>query len=63
LCRIKRVLEVGLAKKWKQIYWPKEDECSSTAQGGNEVNRTVNVGDMQGSFYVLLLGQRKREQQ
>ena len=50
------MLEVGLAKKWKQIYWPKEDECSSTAEGGNDVNRTVNVGDMQGSFYVLLLG-------
>jgi hypothetical protein len=53
---IKVMLESGLVKKWKSQFWPQKDKCSATAYGGVVSNRTVSIGDMQGSFYLLLLG-------
>ena len=54
--RINKMLSVGLIKYWKQLYWPNNDECSMS--GSTEMNVVmVNLMDMQGSFYVLLLGQ------
>ena len=46
----------GLIKKWKQVYWPAEDECSSTARGGQGTSQIVSVSDMQGSFIILFMG-------
>ena len=46
----------GLIQKWKQDYWPKKDKCSSTAYGGSGETRTVSLTDMQGSFFILGMG-------
>ena len=55
LCRIDRILEAGLIKHWKQYFWPSDDECA--LGGGTEMNVVrVYINDMQGAFYVLLLG-------
>ncbi|CAG0900474.1 unnamed protein product, partial [Darwinula stevensoni] len=53
---INRMLEIGLTEKWKQMYWPRDDECSTTALGGGDATRTVSIRDMQGSFYILAIG-------
>ena len=50
------MLESGLVKKWKTKFWPQKDKCSASAYGGVVSNRTVSIGDMQGSFYLLLMG-------
>merc|ERR1712154_382300 len=53
--RIDRILEAGLIKHWKQYFWPSDDECA--LGGGTEMNVVrVYINDMQGAFYVLLLG-------
>ena len=45
----------GLIQKWFQQYLPKKDKCWST--GLAEVkNHTVNINDMQGSFFILMIG-------
>ena len=49
------MLQSGLVKMWKSDYWPKKDRCSSTLAVA-AVNRTVKIGDMQGSFYLLMMG-------
>lgn len=51
------MLQTGLIKKWKSRYWPQKDKCSSTSGlVGSDSNRTVKLGDMQGSFYLLFFG-------
>lgn len=46
---------VGLIEKWMMEYLPKRDKCWKNKQ--TEVtNHTVNLDDMQGSFFVLFLG-------
>lgn len=51
------MLQTGLIKKWKSRYWPQKDKCSSTSGlAGVDSSRTVKLGDMQGSFYLLFLG-------
>ena len=49
-------MEAGLIQKWKQVYWPSDDECSMVNRGGQSTTVIVNVSDMQGSFYILMLG-------
>ncbi|CAG7834892.1 unnamed protein product [Allacma fusca] len=52
---IKWMLQSGLIIRWKGKYWPKKDKCSSLIATA-AANRTVKIGDMQGSFYLLMLG-------
>lgn len=53
---IKRILQAGLTEKFKQDFWPSEDECSASARGGTGTTAVVSVLDMQGSFYILFFG-------
>lgn len=49
--------QVGLIQKWLKDYLPKKDRCWKNRQHIVEVNNhTVNMDDMQGSFFVLFLG-------
>lgn len=50
------MLQTGLIKKWKSRYWPQKDKCSMTSGLVRSANRTVKLGDMQGSFYLLFFG-------
>lgn len=54
--RIKRLHQVGLIEKWLTDYLPKKDRCSNIATTTEVKNHTVNMNDMQGSFFVLFLG-------
>lgn len=47
--------QVGLVEKWLRDYLPKKDRCWSTSSLEAN-NHSVNLGDMQGSFFVLFLG-------
>ncbi|XP_075222423.1 ionotropic receptor 93a isoform X2 [Lycorma delicatula] len=47
---------VGLINKWLQDYLPKKDRCSASIALNEVTNHKVNLNDMQGSFFVLLLG-------
>ncbi|XP_052132135.1 ionotropic receptor 93a [Frankliniella occidentalis] len=52
---IRRMQQVGLIEKWLQDNLPKKDRCwSSSVVEAN--NHSVNLGDMQGSFFVLFFG-------
>ncbi|KAG6440761.1 hypothetical protein O3G_MSEX001513 [Manduca sexta] len=54
---INRMHKAGLITKWLSAYLPKRDRCYSMSSMAAEVNNhTVNLNDMQGSFFVLLLG-------
>lgn len=50
------MLQTGLIKKWKSRYWPSKDRCSMARVFGADRTRTVKIGDMQGSFYMLIVG-------
>ena len=50
-------MHAGLMEKWKQVYWPREDECSKQARGTQTATTNVNVSDMQGSFFILFIGE------
>lgn len=55
--RIKKLHQVGLIQKWLRDYLPKRDRCWKNNRHVIEVNNhTVNMDDMQGSFFVLFLG-------
>lgn len=54
--RIKRLQQVGLIEKWFQDYLPKKDRCWKNKQIMEVNNHTVNLDDMQGSFFVLIFG-------
>lgn len=56
-CRIHRMHQVGLIDKWLRDYLPKKDRCWSSSSLLEANNHSVNLGDMQGSFFVLFLGQ------
>ena len=43
--------------RWKQIYWMPDDACSVDSGAGAGFSATVTVTDMQGSFYILGIGQ------
>ncbi|KAL0269534.1 UNVERIFIED_CONTAM: hypothetical protein PYX00_007235 [Menopon gallinae] len=53
---IKRIHRVGLIYKWLEDYLPKKDKCWSTNRMSEVTSHTVNMSDMQGSFFVLFLG-------
>nr|BAR64811.1 ionotropic receptor [Ostrinia furnacalis] len=54
---INRMQKAGLISKWLFAYLPKRDRCWKTSSIAQEVNNhTVNLRDMQGSFFVLFLG-------
>lgn len=49
--------KAGLISKWLSAYTPRRDRCWQSGAVAQEVNNhTVNLGDMQGSFFVLFLG-------
>ena len=51
------MVEAGLIKYWKQFYWPSDDECSQSGITETTVIK-VYVADVQGAFYVLLIGRK-----
>jgi len=53
---IKKVVQGGLVQRWKQVFWPADDECSAGARGGVGQTAVVTVTDMQGSFFILMMG-------
>ncbi|XP_022115142.2 ionotropic receptor 93a [Pieris rapae] len=54
---INRMQKAGLISKWLSVYLPKRDRCWQSSTMTWEVNNhTVNLSDMQGSFFVLFLG-------
>nr|QPZ88965.1 ionotropic receptor 1 [Diaphorina citri] len=54
--RIGRMHRVGLIHKWLQDYLPKKDKCWSESKSAQGTNHMVNLNDMQGSFFVLIIG-------
>ena len=55
LFRINRIREAGLIKRWKEVFWPRNDECDLRGSGDANVIK-VFLNDMQGSFYILGMG-------
>ncbi|XP_037875093.2 ionotropic receptor 93a [Bombyx mori] len=54
---INRMHKAGLISKWLSAYLPKPNRCLKISTVTQEVsNHTVNLSDMQGSFFVLFLG-------
>ena len=53
---IRRIHRVGLIYKWLDDYLPKKDKCWSSTRLNEVTSHTVNMRDMQGSFFVLFLG-------
>ncbi|CAH2084495.1 unnamed protein product [Euphydryas editha] len=53
---INRMQKAGLITKWLSAYLPKRDRCWKTSTVEEVNNHTVNLSDMQGSFFVLFLG-------
>ncbi|XP_075975117.1 ionotropic receptor 93a [Anticarsia gemmatalis] len=52
-----RMHKAGLITRWLSAYIPKRDRCWKTSSVTQEVNNhTVNLSDMQGSFFVLFMG-------
>ncbi|XKL59990.1 hypothetical protein PGB90_001006 [Kerria lacca] len=51
---IERMQRVGLIRKWMSEYLPKRDKCWKNKQT-DAANHTVNMNDMQGSFFDLSL--------
>ncbi|CAH0399911.1 unnamed protein product [Chilo suppressalis] len=57
---INRMQKAGLISKWLHAYLPKRNRCWKTSSISQEVNNhTVNLSDMQGSFFVLFLSIHK----
>ncbi|CAH0719845.1 unnamed protein product, partial [Brenthis ino] len=53
---LNRMHKAGLISKWLSAYLPKRDRCWKTSAVEEVNNHTVNLSDMQGSFFVLFLG-------
>ncbi|XP_026744467.1 ionotropic receptor 93a [Trichoplusia ni] len=54
---LERMHKAGLITRWLNAYLPKKDRCWKTSSVMQEVNNhTVNLSDMQGSFFVLFMG-------
>ncbi|KAH1003394.1 hypothetical protein HUJ04_003331 [Dendroctonus ponderosae] len=53
---IKKLHQVGLIQKWLSDYLPKKDKCWKKKRTIEVNNHTVNLDDMQGSFFVLFIG-------
>ncbi|KAF9802070.1 hypothetical protein SFRURICE_004321 [Spodoptera frugiperda] len=51
-----RMHKAGLITRWLEAYLPKKDRCWKSSSMMQEVNNhTVNLNDMQGSFFVLFM--------
>lgn len=48
--------ESGLMNKWIAEQIPMKDKCSDSLTNQGVEERKVNVGDMQGIFFVLFMG-------
>ena len=57
---IKKIVQGGLIQRWKQVFWPPDDECSLGSRGGVGTTAVVTVTDMQGSFFILMIGKEKK---
>ena len=53
---IKLMLQSGLIFKFKKMFWPKPNQCNSVQRGGVTMTSVVTVTDMQGSFFILMIG-------
>uniref|UniRef100_A0A6P7FIH8 Ionotropic receptor 93a isoform X2 n=1 Tax=Diabrotica virgifera virgifera TaxID=50390 RepID=A0A6P7FIH8_DIAVI len=53
---IKKLHQMGLIEKWLKDYLPKRDRCWKNRHLIEVNNHTVNLDDMQGSFFVLFMG-------
>nr|WJJ63358.1 ionotropic receptor 93a [Pachyrhinus yasumatsui] len=53
---IKKLHQVGLIQKWLENYLPKRDRCWKRKRIIEVNNHTVNIDDMQGSFFILFFG-------
>ena len=42
--------------KWKTDAWPPANQCNSVLRGGVSMTAIVSVTDMQGSFFILMIG-------
>lgn len=51
--------QVGLIDKWLNDYLPTKDRCWSNVLSSESQTHTVNLDDMQGSFFLLFLGNDK----
>ena len=38
------------------MFWPKPNQCNSVQRGGVTMTSVVTVTDMQGSFFILMIG-------
>ncbi|XP_024083704.1 ionotropic receptor 93a isoform X2 [Cimex lectularius] len=54
--QIYKMHKVGLIEKWLVDYLPKKDRCWSSTLSSESNTHTVNMDDMQGSFFLLFLG-------
>ncbi|XP_054283701.1 uncharacterized protein LOC129000742 [Macrosteles quadrilineatus] len=53
---IGKMHRLGLVRKWMVDYLPSRDRCWGNLYASEVNNHTVNLDDMQGSFFLLLLG-------
>ncbi|KAJ4451385.1 hypothetical protein ANN_02847, partial [Periplaneta americana] len=53
---LRRMHQSGLMYKWYLEHLPRKDRCWSTSRIMEATTHTVNLDDMQGSFFVLGLG-------
>ncbi|CAH2047486.1 unnamed protein product, partial [Iphiclides podalirius] len=54
---LSRMHKAGLIEKWLAERLPQRDRCWRSGTAGQQIdNHTVNLRDMQGSFFVLFLG-------
>nr|WVD93703.1 ionotropic receptor 93a [Graphosoma rubrolineatum] len=54
--QIYKMHQVGLIDKWMIDYLPTKDRCWSNTLSSESQTHTVNLDDMQGSFFLLFLG-------
>nr|CAD7575173.1 unnamed protein product [Timema californicum] len=53
---LRRMHQTGLIQKWLLDHLPGKDRCSISGKIAEANTHTVNLNDMQGSFFVLFLG-------
>ncbi|XP_057365352.1 uncharacterized protein LOC130686076 [Daphnia carinata] len=54
--KILQMIEAGLGKYWKNVYWPSSgaDECGIAKQ--SEGAKSLKLADLQGAFLILAIG-------
>ena len=58
ISRMRIIIEAGLIEKWKQDYWPRNDECMWKGDGSSD-DITLYVPDLTGMFLLLVIGNTK----